>query len=106
MKIKLGALRAEGHGVERIIIDSVDLSLYLAYAVIAGEERVIAEDSGALLKTANLLAMKRRLREIVDCEFVLRHRSAYDEMVGHDYAAHSNTMELPLGSQPLPDWLN
>lgn len=106
MKIVLRALRAEANRVERVIIESVDLSLYLAHAVIGGEECVIAEDGGALLKTANLLDMKRRLREVVDCDFVLRHRSAYDEMVGHDYAAHSNTMELPLGKQPLPDWLN
>jgi len=106
MKITEKTLKRRANEVERVVIESVDLSLYLARAVIAGEERMIAENSGKLLKTHNLLAMKRRLKALVDCELFLRQQSAYDEMVGHNYAASANTMEISLGSEPLPEWLN
>ena len=93
-------------GVTGVVIESVDLSLYIAHARIGGEEHVIADRQGKVLKTRNLLEMQRMLRKAVTCEFFLRQRSAYDEMVGHSYAASANTMEIPLGSEPLPEWLN
>ena len=104
MKITEKALKRRRAEVERLIIESVDLSLYLARAVIAGEEYLIADRDGKFLKTHNLLAMKRRLKQCVDCEIFLRQQSAYDEMVGHSYAASANTMEVSLGAQPLPEW--
>ncbi len=106
MKITEKRLKRCAKEVERIVIESVDLSLYLAHAVINGEEMVIAENNGKLLKTHNLLAMKRRVKALANCELFLRQQSAYDEMVGHSYAASANTMEIPLGSEPLPEWLN
>jgi hypothetical protein len=27
-------------------------------------------------------------------------------MVGHNHQATDNSMELPLGKEPLPEWLN
>ena len=89
-----------------VIIESVDLSLYIAHARIAGQEHVIVDSQGKVLKTRNLLEMQRMLRRAVTCEFFLRQRSAYDEMVGHVHQAADNTMELPLGREPLPEWLN
>lgn len=106
MKITEKQLKRRAGDVERIVIESVDLSLYLAHAVINGEEMVIAENNGKLLKTHNLLAMKRRMKALANCELFLRQQSAYDEMVGHSYAASANTMEITLGSEPLPEWLN
>ena len=36
-----------------------------------------------------------------------RAQSAYDEMVGKGASSSGdNTMELSLGDQPLPEWLN
>jgi hypothetical protein len=93
-------------GVTGVMIESVDLSLYIAHARIDGEERVIADRQGKVLKTRNLLEMQRTLRKAVTCEFFLRQRSAYDEMVGHAHQATDNSMELPLGREPLPEWLN
>ncbi len=104
MKLTMKQLRKRADDVERVVIESVDLSLYLARAVIAGEEYILADDKGALLKTHNLLAMKRQLKAVVDCELFLRQQSAYDEMVGHSYGAQSNRMEISLGREPLPDW--
>jgi len=93
-------------GITEVIIESVDLSLYIAHARIDGEEHVIADRQGKVLKTRNLLEMQRMLRKAVTCEFFLRQRSAYDEMVGHAHQAADNSMELPLGREPLPEWLN
>ena len=50
--------------------------------------------------------MKRVLKGIADCELVLRQRSAYDEMVGHSHSATENTLEVSMGQEPLPEWLN
>lgn len=106
MKIPLKALRRRP--VERLIIESVDLSLYIAHAVIDGQQHLIAGDNGKALKTVNLLAMKQALRSINAGECVLLQRSAYDEMVGLRYPPADNALELPLGPgyESLPDWLN
>ena len=92
--------------VTNVVIESVDLSLYIAHATIADEERVIADRHGKVLKTRNLLEMQRAIRKAVSCELFLRQRSAYDEMVGFNHPATDNSMELPLGKEPLPEWLN
>lgn len=97
---------AKTEGLQKIVIESVDLSLYIATAVVGGDEQLISAADGKPLKTRNLLDMQRQLRAAVDCELVLRQRSAYDEMVGHQHATTDNTMELSLGDQPLPEWLN
>ncbi|MEY2909288.1 MAG: hypothetical protein RLZZ602_1811 [Pseudomonadota bacterium] len=105
MKMTLKQTKARSSHIERFIIESVDLSLYIAHAVIDGEEHLLAENDGKILKRKNILEMKRCLKAIIEVELTLRQRSAYDEMVGHSYAASANTMELPLGNQPLPEWL-
>ena len=92
--------------VDEVVIESVDLSLYIAHASIADQEHVIADRTGKVLKTRNLLDMQRALRKAVTCEFYLRQRSAYDEMVGHSHRTVDNSMKLPLGKEPLPEWLN
>lgn len=92
--------------ISSVVIESVDLSLYIAHVRVGDTEQVITDRQGKVLKTRNLLEMQRLLRKAVSCEFFLRQRSAYDEMVGHAYRAADNSMELPLGREPLPDWLN
>jgi hypothetical protein len=51
--------------------------------------------------------MQRQIKQFGKVEAVLRQRSAYDEMVGKGASSSGdNTMELSLGDQPLPEWLN
>lgn len=104
MKIALSELGSAE--LTDVVIESVDLSLYIAHARFGQEERLIADRNGKVLKTRNLLEMQRTIRKAVACELFLRQRSAYDEMVGHSYQAADNVMELPLGREPLPEWLN
>lgn len=104
--MKVSLVELGNVGVSEVVIESVDLSLYIAHARIGDQEHVIADREGKVLKTRNLLEMQRMLRKAVTCEFFLRQRSAYDEMVGHVHQAADNSMELPLGREPLPEWLN
>jgi hypothetical protein len=104
--MKVSLVELGNVGVSEVVIESVDLSLYIAHARIGDQEHVIADREGKVLKTRNLLEMQRTLRKAVTCEFFLRQRSAYDEMVGHVHQAADNSMELPLGREPLPEWLN
>lgn len=104
MKIRLSQLAKLEP--EIVIIESVDLSLYIAFAQIDGDECLIADDSESVLKTRNLLEMRRAVGRVTQCEMRLRQRSAYDEMVGHRHSAAENALEISLGSEPLPDWLH
>lgn len=104
MKITLKALR--GQRIDRLLIESVDLSLYIAHAEIDGQRMPIADVDGKLLKTHNLLAMKAALAKLDAGELLMIQRSAYDEMVGQNFAPGDNCMELPLapGFESLPPW--
>lgn len=106
VKLKLKEIRQKS-GIDRFIIESVDLSLYIAFVQVDGVEHLIADNTGKPLKTTNLLSMQRQIKQFGQVESVLRQRSAYDEMVGRpSQVAADNTMEISLGSQPLPEWLN
>ena len=106
VKLKLKEIRQKS-GIDRFIIESVDLSLYIAFVQLDGVEHLIADNTGKPLKTTNLLSMQRQIKQFGQVESVLRQRSAYDEMVGRpSQVAADNTMEISLGSQPLPEWLN
>jgi hypothetical protein len=106
VKLKLKEIRQKS-AIDRFIIESVDLSLYIAFVQVDGVEHLIADNTGKPLKTTNLLSMQRQIKQFGQVESVLRQRSAYDEMVGRPSpGAADNTMEISLGSQPLPEWLN
>ena len=104
MKTTLKALR--GRRIDRLLIESVDLSLYIAHAEIDGERMLIADADGKLLKTHNLLDMKTALAKLDAVAVLMIQRSAYDEMVGQNFAPADNCMELPLapGYENLPSW--
>jgi len=104
--MKLAINKLASLDISSVVIESVDLSLYIAHVRVGDNEHVITDRQGKVLKTRNLLEMQRLLRKAVSCEFFLRQRSAYDEMVGHAHRASDNSMELPLGREPLPNWLN
>ncbi|MFT4766969.1 MAG: hypothetical protein ACI8RN_000093 [Glaciecola sp.] len=92
--------------LDRIVVESVDLSLYIAHADVQGERRLIVGGDGKSLKTRNLLDMKSALSSLRNVEMVLIQRSAYDEMVGQSFAPTDNAMEIILapGFESLPAW--
>ena len=105
MKITLRQLRVSA-SVERVVIHSIDCSLYIARATVAGVERLVTDDSGIALKTRNLLDMKQHLADIAVGELLLEQRSAYDEMVGQPVRETDNTLRVSLSPEcyPPPGW--
>ncbi|MEP1471019.1 MAG: DUF6482 family protein [Halieaceae bacterium] len=106
MKMSIKELQRQGV-ISKVIIESVDLSLYIAHALIDERVYLLADADGGVLKTRNLLAMKEQLAGLTINELVLQQRSAYDEMVGHASPAVDNAMEVSLSAElyPTPRWL-
>jgi hypothetical protein len=104
MKATLKELRTKA--IDRLVVESVDLSLYIAHAEIGGQRLRIVEADGKALKTRNLLDMKSALAKLTAGEMVMVQRSAYDEMVGQRFVPADNAMEIPLGPgfETLPPW--
>jgi len=106
MKISIKDLRRQ-NSISKVTIESVDLSLYIAHAVVDEKTYLIADADGGVLKTRNLLAMKEQLAGLTIDELVLQQRSAYDEMVGHSSPPVDNALEVSLSADlyPTPKWL-
>jgi hypothetical protein len=104
MKLTLKALRKRR--IDRLLIESVDLSLYIAHAEVDGQRFLISNTDGKTLKTRNLLEMKGHLATLQAPERVLIQRSSYDEMVGQNFAPADNQLEVVLGEgyETLPPW--
>ncbi|MDP5053409.1 MAG: DUF6482 family protein [Congregibacter sp.] len=104
MKATLKDLRSRQ--LDRIVIESVDLSLYIAHAEVPQGRLLIVGGDGKPLKTRNLLEMKSALSSLRGTDMVLVQRSAYDEMVGQTFPPADNAMEIPLapGFESLPSW--
>jgi len=87
-------------GLARVVIHSLDFSIYLAYADFGGDPLLVTEADGKPLRTHNITAMKQRLAAVPVPALFLRHQSAYDEMVGQPVRAGDNSLEVPLSR----DW--
>ncbi len=105
MKITLKELAAR-QAIDKLVIESVDLSLYIAWAVVDGGERLVVDRRGGTLKTRNLLEMKEQIAGLNVLELALRQRSAYDEMVGQPRWECDNALEVGLSPElyPTPRW--
>lgn len=106
MKISIKELQRYD-AIEKVVIESVDLSLYIARVLVRDEEYLLADATGGTLKTRNLLDMKEQLAGLPISEMALVQRSAYDEMVGHASEPVDNAMEVSLSPElyPTPKWL-
>jgi hypothetical protein len=87
--------------IEKLIYHSVDLSLYQASAVIEGEEHYITGDKKSFLRSGNLVQLQKLLKGVPAEVTVLRHTSAYDEMIGGPEKTSSNALEVPLADNHL-----
>ena len=73
MKVSIKDLRRRD-GIAKVIIESVDLSIYIARAVIDDREYLISDVDGSVLKTRNLMTMKEQLHGLPILEMVLLQR--------------------------------
>lgn len=105
MKVTLKELAALGT-IDKLVIESVDLSLYIVRALVGEDEQLVTDAQGRTLKTRNLLEMKQLLAGLDPAQLVLRQRSAYDEMVGQPRWDCDNALEVDLSPElyPVPRW--
>ncbi len=86
--------------VDKVIFHSLDVALYSVSAIIDGVEHIIIDKKGKPLKSHNLLSLQKQLKNVKAKKQVLRHVSAYDEMIGGPVKT-SNMLEVPLGDNKL-----
>ena len=87
--------------IDKLIYHSVDLSLYQVSAIIDGEEHYITDGKKRFLRAPNIIDLQKLLKDVKSTETVLRHTSAYDEMVGGPEKTSSNLLEVPLADNNL-----
>lgn len=87
--------------MEKLIYHSIDLSLYQVSAVVEGEEHYITDEKGKFLRSVNLIELQKLLKNLPTIKSVLRHTSAYDEMIGGPEKISSNLLEVPLADNEL-----
>lgn len=100
MSITLSKLQ-KYFSVEKLIYHSIDLSLYQVSAVVEGEEHYITDEKGKFLRSVNLIELQKLLKNLPTIKSVLRHTSAYDEMIGGPEKISSNLLEVPLADNEL-----
>ena len=101
MKILIDELAS--HNVEKLVICSLEQALYQAVVVIGGEEHLVWESQKRPVRSRNLMVMRESFEHLDIPQRVLRHESAYDEMVGLPSDTVSNRMEVPLDQNPYPE---
>ncbi|CCQ11379.1 hypothetical protein PALB_22700 [Pseudoalteromonas luteoviolacea B = ATCC 29581] len=87
--------------IQKVIVHSVDLALYQVSVVINHVEYYLKEDNGQFVKALNPLEVQKRFDGISYLQMVLRHESAYDEMVGQPLRDGRNVLEVPFGQNRL-----
>ncbi|NVD07705.1 hypothetical protein FCU94_12500 [Vibrio sp. JPW-9-11-11] len=95
MKLALSKLEKFFY-VDKLVIHSLDMALYHASVVVDGEEFYIIDDQGQFLRTHSIVDLQRQCSRIKAKAQVLRHQSAYDEMIGTPIRQQSNQLEVPL----------
>jgi hypothetical protein len=86
--------------VDKLVFNSLDVALYNVSAIVEGEEHMVTDERGDHLTSRNLLNLQKLLRNVKSDKQVLRHASAYDEMIGGPIKT-SNVLEVSLGDNKL-----
>ena len=100
MAIELSKL-SKYFSIDKLVYHSVDLSLYQVSAIIDGKEHYITDRKKKFLRASNIIDLQKLLKDVKAKETVLRHTSAYDEMVGGPDKTSSNLLEVPLADNRL-----
>ena len=87
--------------VDKLIYHSIDLSLYQVSAMIDGVEHYVTDSNHKYLRAINLIELQKLMRLVKSRGEVLRHTSAYDEMIGISAKTASNMLEVPIQDNHL-----
>ena len=83
--------------IEKVVINSYEQSLYLISVIVNGEERFVTDDRGNFLKSFNKLELQKLFSNSPVTKMVVRHKSAYNEMIGLHNQEEDNTLEVLIG---------
>ncbi|WP_440054671.1 DUF6482 family protein [Pseudoalteromonas sp. T1lg65] len=100
MFIEFNAL-ASYQPLQKVVVHSIDLALFQVSVVIDGTEYHVKEGDKALLQAQSPLQIQQRFAHLSYRQMVLRHQSAYDEMIGQPVRTTPNTLEVPFGQNNL-----
>ncbi|WP_305819292.1 DUF6482 family protein [Photobacterium leiognathi] len=87
--------------IDKLVVHSLDLSLYQASVVIDDQEHYITNEKGDYIRAISILEIQKMCRRLKVKSWVLRQQSAYDEMIGMPYGKQDNTLEVPLSNNKL-----
>ena len=87
--------------LQKVVIRSVDCSLYQLYLERDGEVHPIWTEQGSVLSARSISALREQLAGLEIASLVLQHNSAYDEMVGQPPGEAANTLEVALDTGPV-----
>ena len=82
--------------VDKLIYHSLEQSLYQISAIIDGQEYFITSENGTLMRSFKLHELQKKMVKVQVKATVLRHVSAYDEMIGGPAKLACNALEVPL----------
>ncbi|MBX2857575.1 MAG: hypothetical protein KTR17_02845 [Cellvibrionaceae bacterium] len=84
--------------IQKLIFNSIDQALYQVIVVIDDTEHVVWENEKKTLISRNLMQLREKCEILDVTDKVLRHESAYDEMIGLSSNGATNRMEVPLSN--------
>ena len=90
-----------GAQLDKVIVHSLDWSLYQASVVLDGNEQVLVGKDGRPVRARSMLQLEAMFEGFKVKEMVLRQESAYDEMINQPVREVSNRIEVPLGRNGL-----
>jgi len=87
--------------IEKVIIHSLDLSLYQASVLVDNKQLYITDNKRRFIRATSVTAMQKILSNVKTGNMVLQQNSAYDEMIGLPASSGSNSMEVPIQDNKL-----
>tara|TARA_S200000501_G_scaffold196410_1_gene184889 strand:- start:7883 stop:8359 length:477 start_codon:yes stop_codon:yes gene_type:complete len=87
--------------IEKVIIHSLDLSLYQASVLVDNKQLYITDNKRRFIRATSVIAMQKILSNVKTGNMVLQQNSAYDEMIGLPASSGSNSMEVPIHDNKL-----
>ncbi len=100
MSISMAEVRKLAH-IPKVIVHSLDLMLYQVSIELDGTEHMVTDSKGKMLRAHSTLEMQTLFEDLPVAKLVLRHQSAYDEMINQPLRQGSNMLEVPLGRNRL-----
>lgn len=101
MKITLSNLLRQGHA-DKVIVYAMEHALYTVAIEHAQARFYLMENDAQTFQRRSLNAVKQALDSLAIGELVLKHESAYDEMIGQAVRDGSNALEISLGKNIAP----